>query len=192
MFLFRLKLVAENPIPKTGLTWEMLISWWQDSKYFSSQEDSERELYQRLFMSLDSLPEKLFFKTYFKYFRGKYKNLPALIPQVYLHYDPYTLKQLRGKKRLARQRMDFLLLLPSKNRVVIEIDGKHHYSKGDISSPKLYSEMVKEDRELKLRGYEIFRFGGYELSQSGSETLIKEFISKLFEKYAIESVSNNT
>jgi very-short-patch-repair endonuclease len=181
-------LVYEKPIPKKGLTWKMLILWWQDSKYFNPQKHSEKELYTRLFMSLDSPPEKLFFKTYFKYFRGKYKNLPALIPQVYLHYDPYTLKQLKGKKRLHHQRMDFLLLLPAKNRVVIEIDGKQHYSEGNISSPKLYSEMVKEDRELKFRGYEIFRLGGYELSQENSEILIKDFISKLFEKYGIEPI----
>ena len=111
---------------------------------------------------------------------------------MYLHYDPYTLKQLKGKKRLVRQRMDFLLLLPSGNRVIVEIDGKHHYSKGDISSPKLYSEMVSEDRDLKLRGYNIFRFGGYELSTNSSETLIKEFIRKLFKNHAVELLENKT
>ncbi|WP_286246809.1 hypothetical protein [Streptomyces graminofaciens] len=37
-------------------------------------------------------------------------DLPALIPQVYLHYDPYTMNELGGANRLARQRMDFLLL----------------------------------------------------------------------------------
>lgn len=179
-------LVYESPIPKAGLVWDDLVTWWQNSKYCESEGDYERELYCRLYSSLDSKPEKLFFRTYFRAFRGKYKKLPALIPQVYLHYDPYTARQLKGEKRLARQRMDFLLLMPSKSRVVIEIDGKHHYSKGDISSPKLYSEMVSEDRDLKLRGYDIYRFGGYELNTNSSAILIEEFFDKLFDIHAIE------
>lgn len=179
-------LVYEAPISKAGLTWDDLVIWWQNSKYCNSERDYEKELYKRLYSSLDSKPERLFFYTYFKTFKGRYKKLPALIPQVYLHYDPYTARQLKGEKRLARQRMDFLLLLPSNNRIVIEIDGKQHYSNGDVSSPKLYSEMVSEDRELKLRGYEIFRFGGYELTTKNPSILIEKFIEQLFEKYALE------
>lgn len=182
-------LVYESPIPKAGLTWNDLVAWWQNSKYYESEGDyqiDQRELYKRLVKSLDSTPEELFFKTYYKVTKGKYKKLPALIPQVYLHYDPYTFRQLKGETRLARQRMDFLLLLPFKSRVVIEIDGKHHYSEGNTSSPRLYSEMVSEDRELKLRGYDIFRFGGYELGTNSSNILIEEFIDKLFDMHAIE------
>lgn len=180
-------LIYEDPIPKTGLAWDDLVTWWQKSKYCKSECDHEKELYKRLYQSLDSKPEQLFFYTYFKVFRDRYKKLPALIPQVYLHYDPYTAKKLNGEKRLARQRMDFLLLLPSNNRVVIEIDGKQHYSTGDTSSPKLYSDMVSEDRELKLKGYNIFRFGGYELSSGNATILIENFIERLFDDiYALE------
>ena len=53
-----------------------------------------------------------------------------------------------------RERMDFLLLLPRGVRIVLEVDGKQHYAEGDTASPKLYSEMVSEDRKLRLRGYE--------------------------------------
>ena len=60
--------------------------------------------------------------------------------------------------------MDFLLLLPHGVRIVLEVDGKQHYAEGDTASPKLYSEMVSEDRRLRLRGYEVYRFGGYELT----------------------------
>jgi very-short-patch-repair endonuclease len=81
--------------------------------------------------------------------------------------------------------MDFLLLLSDKTRIVIEIDGKQHYSEGDRSSPRLYSEMVKEDRALRLKGYEVYRFGGFELSSDQAEEIVKEFFSNLFKKHCL-------
>jgi hypothetical protein len=45
---------------------------------------------------------------------------------------------------------------------------------------------------LKLRGYNIFRFGGHELSNNGSYTLVKGFVKKLFKNYTIEPVQNKT
>lgn len=94
---------------------------------------------------------------------------PALLPQVYVHFDPLTRRHreiLSKPRRLARERMDFLLLLPGGVRIVIEVDGKHHYArevpKGSgcwVAAPDLYSEMVAEDRALRLKGYEVFRFG---------------------------------
>ena len=47
--------------------------------------------------------------------------MPALIPQVYLHYDPAVVRTLRHRASFPRQRMDFLLLLPNRARVVIEV-----------------------------------------------------------------------
>ena len=65
--------------------------------------------------------------------------------------------------------MDFLLLLSDRVRVVLEIDGKHHYADGEIASPKRYSEMAEADRDLQLAGYEVYRFGGHELLQEDAE-----------------------
>jgi hypothetical protein len=59
--------------------------------------------------------------------------------------------------------MDFLILFSSRHRVVLEVDRKQHYANGDTASPALYSEMVSEDRRLRLAGYEVYRFGGAEL-----------------------------
>lgn len=90
-------------------------------------------------------------------------NIPALIPQVYLHYDPYDQRTPRGLSSgtpLGRQRMDFLLLISDRQPVVIEADGKQHYAQGDQASAALHSEMVAEDRRLRLAGYEVYRFGG--------------------------------
>jgi len=177
-------LVYDKAIPQTGLRWIDLVKW--ASLKEEVETESERRLYKRLEKSLDSKPEKTLFYNYFKHFKGQLnEDLPALIPQVYLHYDPYTLRQLDGDRRLVRQRMDFLMLLSDKIRIVIEVDGKQHYSEGDISSPRLYSEMVSEDRALRLKGYEVYRFGGFELCSDQSEAIVKEFFSNLFRKHGL-------
>jgi very-short-patch-repair endonuclease len=78
--------------------------------------------------------------------------------------------------------MDFLLLLSNHSRVAIEVDGKQHYADGDLAPPRHYAEMVAEDRRLRLDGYEIFRFGGYELTQiSAAENNVARFFAELLE-----------
>lgn len=206
-------LVYDKPITSKGLLWRDLIVWWQD-KNPDINDKIDKNLYKRLRLSLGSKPEKFLFSTYYTEF-GEILNeqLPALIPQVYFYYDPKTLKELEGKKRLPLpvQRMDFLILFSDKDRVIIEIDGKHHYSNKervfikvdgsyrcvdkDIASPKNYATMMSEDRKLCLRGYEMYRFGGFEICTSDGngqivikETAkedIKEFFSNLFNKHGI-------
>ena len=76
---------------------------------------------------------------------------------------------------------------------VIEIDGKQHYADGDRASPRLYSEMVKAQREMSLYGYDVYRFGGYEFKNAAESDSIKqellknlkEFFVRLFQKYNI-------
>jgi hypothetical protein len=99
-------------------------------------------LYSRLLQSLNSVPEKKFFRLYFEILRDSLKaRFPAIVPQVYLHYDPYTIREQPDGSSLTRQRMDFLLLLPGRQRVVIEIDGKHHYADGETASPQRYARI---------------------------------------------------
>jgi hypothetical protein len=77
----------------------------------------ERNLYERLSASLNSQAEKRFFRLYFEILRDSLKeNLPALIAQVYLHYEPYTFRELPNGSSLLRQRMDFLLLFLHRQR----------------------------------------------------------------------------
>ena len=181
-------LIYDRPIKSHGLLWNELVDWWREREKLNEELDREevgRKLYVRLRESLDSKPEKLFWRIYFKKFYESFQDkLPALVPQVYLHYDPYTLKQLQGQRRLVRQRMDFLFLLSDRIRIVIEIDGKQHYAEEDTASPRLYSEMVAEDRRLKLCGYEVYRFGGYELnSESEAERIVEHFLINLFKRH---------
>ena len=69
-----------------------------------------------------------------------------------------------------------------RRRVVIEVDGKQHYADGDKANPHLYSRMVAEDRRLKLAGYHVFRFGGAELFEAGSQQMVEEFFDQLAER----------
>ena len=78
--------------------------------------------------------------------------------------------------------MDFLLLLPGRQRVVIEIDGKHHYADGEAASPQRYATMVAEDRNLRLLGYEVYRFGGYELSEGDPRAIVEPFLNRVIRR----------
>ncbi len=187
-------LVYDEPIGTAGLSWWALGMWWAKREGLSNQEDEARKLLgARLLRSLGSEAERGFFKRYFKSFADRLdERLPALIPQVYLHYDPKTISELKARgdsKRFAVQRMDFLMLLPDRVRVVIEIDGKQHYST-DTSpnarpSPEVYAETVRGDRELRLAGYEVYRFGGYECGPARLATTLEAFFSKLFERHSV-------
>lgn len=178
-------LVYEQPIPPEGLWFSHLISWWREHEDIPDSVDDRtvgHALHTRLTASLDSEAERVVFDNYAVRYKASY-DIPALIPQVYLHYDPVA----QGKRRasaagtpLARQRMDFLLLFTTSQRVVIEVDGKQHYAEGSTASPRLYSEMVAEGRRLRLTGYEVYRFGGHELTQdANSAALVRDFFEQL-------------
>ncbi len=187
----------DRPLLEKGLLWEELVDWWRDEEELHNltRPAQRRHLFKRLKTSLgENHPEKILLDTYYSYFWKKLKEkLPALIPQVYLHYDPYTSKQLKGEKRLSRERVDFLLLLPYRKNIVIEIDGQQHYSEKDKAnpqlykaSPKLYAEMVAEDRRLRLAGYELYRFGGYEfLDDAKAKQTVENFFDDLFKLHSL-------
>ncbi|MFE6481769.1 hypothetical protein ACFVGN_02320 [Streptomyces sp. NPDC057757] len=188
-------LVYSDPLSAQGLTWRQIVTWWTTNHMTSVDEPAAADaLYRRLYRSLDSLPEQTLLRTYCaRYAEPDGFDLPALIPQVYLHYDPYTRKSAECTGALYRQRMDFLLLAPDRSRIVIEVDGAHHYgtkNEADESgcvaytaSPRLYSEMVAEDRRLRLAGYEIYRFGGWELTRPDSPQVIADFFTELLDRH---------
>lgn len=180
-------LFYDRPIPQEGLRWSDLVAWWAEvHKLDQTDAGASRHLYRRLAESLkDSPPEQLLFRSYYASFKDLGDRLPALLPQVYVHFDPATVKELYGEKRLARQRMDFLLLLDHGHRVVLEVDGAQHYSEDGRPSPARYAQMVEADRQLRLCGYEVFRFGGAELQGDGAAEAVAAFFKRLFEKHRI-------
>jgi very-short-patch-repair endonuclease len=184
------KCLIYDQTPTEGdLTWEMLLNWWANKQGISHPNDKTRQEFgKRLRSSLQSDPERIFFDTYFKMVKPKYGgNLPALLPQVYLHYDPRSRNE-RGTPILVRQRMDFLLLLRNSARVVLEIDGMQHYADETLhASTTKYAEMVAEDRRIRLLGYEIYRFGVDEIKNNDKEAhyTISTFFDNLFVRHKI-------
>lgn len=191
-------LVFDQPIPREGLTWKELASWWQKKAGCRNHEEARKSLGERLRESVilvQSPGEYAIFQQYYQVMGPKLQDrLPALIPQVYLHFDPFTVRQRGGRKELLRQRMDFLLLLAQRVRIVIEVDGKHHYADEHGASPRRYAEMAAEDRALRLRGYEVYRFGAAEfmdVTKDGgryevgpnTKAMLADFFESLFARH---------
>ena len=77
--------------------------------------------------------------------------------------------------------MDFLLLLPGGQRVVLEVDGKHHYATEGRADPEVYARTMRGDRELKLNGYDVYRFGAAELATpERAQVVVQAFFRDLY------------
>lgn len=181
-------LVYDRPLAAHGLTWAELTAWWSDGQGLAGRPERETwlSLYQRLDQSLgDNDAERRVLRAYAQRYGRLGPDIAALIPQVYLHYDPYTTAQRRAPGPLSRQRMDFLLLLPHRARIVIECDGKQHYADRDgRADPGRYAAMMADDRDLRLKGYEVYRFGGAELADDlAAQYLLGEFFDRLHQRY---------
>jgi hypothetical protein len=180
-------LVYDRPIGLDGLRWRDLQCWWSATAGIEDDNQAKLTLYQRLRDSLpmNSPPQLLLFESFYRGFGRAIPDLPALLPEVWLHWDPKTVKE-RGPNALLRYRMDFLLLLPQGVRVVLEVDGKQHYaSENGMADSARYARMVAADRELKLSGYEVFRFGAGELPGSEGQEMVKIFFDALFKRYSV-------
>lgn len=193
-------LVYDRELAEAGLSWGDLTDWWvATADSIPDHLTPSKSLFARLQRAVRasrSPGEYALFRTYFSHFANLLdpRDMPALIPQIYLHYDPKTIAT-RGKNIVfAQQRMDLLLLLNHSTRVVLEVDGKHHYADDNRASPQRYALMAAEDRRLRLLGYEVYRFGGAEFSdtvESGlgwsvgpqSEALAIEFFESLLAKH---------
>jgi len=183
-------LIYDRPLGPGGLTWRELGIWWaqRQSLIGLSEPQIWSNLYQRLCRSLSNEAEGRIFSTYAKRYTAYGPDIPALIPQVYLHYDPYTRKQHGiAPSPLIHQRMDFLLLLPNRARVVIECDGIQHYADEEgRADSRRYAALATEDRELRLRGYDVYRFGGSDLKDiAATEALLTDFFDRLAARYKV-------
>jgi hypothetical protein len=195
-------IIYDRFLTESGLLWSTMVEWWQQREGLTDPTDAQRSVYRRLVLSVkatSSPGEFALFDTYYREFSKVLGDqLPALIPQVYLHYDPRTMKERGSDPVLLRQRMDVLLLLDRNVRIVIEVDGKQHYADGEKASTAKYGAMVAEDRRLRLAGYELYRFGGAEFKDAtlhaGKYTIgpmakqvAINFFQQLFEKHHIKA-----
>lgn len=188
-------LVYDQGIPADGISWETLATWFE----LLDLDNTEKQMAHLFYNCLDSEPERLFYKAYISYLKSHGKHIPALIPQVYMYYDPKT-KAQREWQIFEHQKMDFMMIISPTQRVVFEIDGYQHYAEDEVAlgtqykhyaSPARYAEMMKAHREMSLAGYDVYRFGGRELwvnDHTTEEEIISNigvFFDKLFEKYHI-------
>ena len=54
-----------------------------------------------------------------------------------------------------------------------------------------YAKMVAADRDLKLSGYEVFRFGAEELVANGAKTVVPEFFESLFKVFRVNPIKKS-
>ncbi|MFJ9683999.1 hypothetical protein ACIRP2_39310 [Streptomyces sp. NPDC101194] len=181
------QLVYDRPTPDHGLRWRDLQAWWQDTRKIPDDAEAKVSLYKRLHRCLpDNSPgQQNFFGAYHHVLGDRVYDLPVLLPEVWLHWDHSTVRE-RGPQALLRSRMDFLLLLPHRQRIVLEVDGSQHYTRdrGQRPDTAKYAEMVAADRDLRLRGYEVFRFGHDELEEPhDAHALMERFLPALFQRF---------
>lgn len=172
-------LAYDVPVSERGLTWREVESWWSRRQGIPA-EQTKRELWRRLLrVCSDVSPaQRALFVAYYDYAKD-HDPLFALLPEVWLHWDPVSRRQ-RGEDAYLNQRMDFLMLLPGLRRVVLEVDGERHYAtSAHQPSPRIYSETTRGDRDLRLAGYEVYRFSGYELSEDRAANTVSEFFDRL-------------
>jgi len=175
-------LVYDRPIGADGIRWRDLQTWWKETRNLQNDDEAKSTLYKRLRQSLpaNSPPQLLLYDLYHEIFSTSVQDLPALLPEVWLHWDPKTV-QMRGTDALLRFRMDFLLLLPRGQRVVLEVDGMRHYANNGRPDPSAYASNMSADRDLKLSGYEVFRFGAAELQdRQQTREMVQRFFEDLF------------
>ena len=180
-------LVYDRHIGGDGIRWSDLRTWWRETRDLNSDAEATRTLYDRLRECLpeNSPAQRNLFELYHELHGPLVHGLPALLPEVWLHWDPKTVKE-RGRDALLRFRMDFLLLLPHRQRIVLEVDGSHHYATNGRPDTAKYAAGVRGDRDLKLSGYEVFRFGADELTdRRKAGPLLQQFFKELFHRFNV-------
>ncbi|MFF5019554.1 hypothetical protein [Streptomyces sp. NPDC001165] len=179
-------LVYDRPVGKDGLLWRDLLSWWQEAHNITDPEKANRSLYSRMQASLprESEGQKNLFWLYHHMYKKCLSDVPALLPEIWVHWDPKTVRE-RGVRALQNLRMDFLMLLPGNRRVVLEVDGMQHYTRNGGAEPDSakYAATMAGDRDLKLRGYEVFRFGHDELrDRERARPVLTDFFRVLLDR----------
>lgn len=186
-------LVYDNLIdPNIGLSWRELLDWWMKREKTTDEEVANRTLYIRLRETCNT-PEKIILDTYGHILKEYGFDIPAIVPQIYLHFDPITARKKGEIRPLFRQRMDFLMLMPNRVRVVLELDGVQHYSDANgRADVKLYAKTMEEDRKLRLRGYQVFRFGGADfVDKEKSKVMMRSFFIELLGQAGVINSKTN-
>ena len=63
----------------------------------------------------------------------------------------------------------------------LEVDGQQHYAVDGRPDPSTYARTVQADRDLRLAGYEVYRFAGVELQRVNALEVLTDFFTRLME-----------
>lgn len=172
-------LAYTDPVDADGLTWNHLEHWWQQRH--PESEDPKTELYNRLKAAVPTTsPQAIrLFEAYHAAMNGRDGQFPALLPEVWVHWDPKNKARREGPA--MEHRIDFLLLAPRRRQIILEVDGMQHYATPEgQASKQLYAETVRGDRDLRLSGYEVYRFSTAELdTDQDAQDLLRQFARRL-------------
>lgn len=139
---------------------------------------SEDEFYNKLKKSIrkDAEAQVKFYEYYMKHIYNDTKKDFFLFPEVYVNVN------MKSWDLESKQCIDFMMILPNKEKVIIEIDGIGHYAnenKGKwYADSNKFSVDRKFDREMQFQGYKVFRFGNVEINNDIS--VVEEFFKELF------------
>ncbi|MFD8079494.1 hypothetical protein ACFV3E_43560 [Streptomyces sp. NPDC059718] len=179
-------MVYDRYVGTDGLLWRDLLSWGQATRGTTDPQQGSWALYDRMEESLPpkSAGQHNLFWLYHHLYQDQLDDVPALLPEIWMHWDPKTVRE-RGQNALQNLRMDFLMLLPGSRRVVLEVDGSQHYTRnnGIEPDPAKYAATMAGDRDLKFRGYEVFRFGHDELrDRDRARPVVADFFRHLLQR----------
>ena len=167
-----------GPFSHTGITWDNVLD------YFMSKEITLWDLSDRYDKAIAPRCEKLFYEAYTKQFINTGFEISnceiALLPQVYVNWDPYT-KEQRGYK-LVNQRVDFLWYGPNHFPLIIEIDGPSHWE-----FPDEYCVQCRTDRDLMDLGFHIRRFTNDEILSWHNHGELEKEVKSLFSGYLLQA-----
>ena len=150
-------LIYGQPLAESGLTWQELIGWWSE---ISGEDGDARtlglSLYRRLARSLDNDAEMLVFRTYCKRYSSGSFDVPALIPQVYLHYDPHA-PPTRAPTRRRWPASAWTSSCCCAGAAAWSSRSTAGSTTPGATVPPIPAlcRMIREDRHLRLEGYEV-------------------------------------
>ena len=175
-----------GPSPLDGLLWSELVAWWSEV----TPGNNAANLGARLQEALASNAERKLFATYFKTYRVRPRRGIARAPAPGLPSLRSRCRQNIAPSPSASASAHGLPAPPARPPT--------HRAGGGRAAPLLgerpslvedYADMVSADRELRLAGYEVYRFGANELVGEGAEATDRRFLREALSPASRQTLS---
>ncbi|MFE9687855.1 hypothetical protein [Streptomyces sp. NPDC006285] len=106
-------LVYDRVVGNEGLRWRDLMDWWQTKHSIHDTGQAKQTLLHRMRVSVpeEATGQDNLGNLYYDLYKDDLDERPALLPEVWLHWDHQTIGQRRDRAQHSI-RMDYLMLLP--------------------------------------------------------------------------------